>query len=64
MHYCNIKYFDQIYKVLRNTCFIMKTCLFTVLFCSFEYYKILEIGLTGFEVFMQKIQRKYENRKE
>jgi hypothetical protein len=42
---------------LRNTCFIMKTCLFTVLFCSVEYYKILEIGLTGFEVFMQKLQK-------
>jgi hypothetical protein len=38
--------------------------MFTILFCGVEYYKILEIGLTAFEAFMQKLQKIYENRKE
>jgi hypothetical protein len=35
----------------------------TVLYCLFEFLKRLEIGLTLFEEFMQKIQKKQENKK-
>jgi hypothetical protein len=38
--------------------------LFTVLNSSAEFYKILEIDLTEFEAFMQKLQNKKEDRKE
>jgi hypothetical protein len=35
----------------------------TVLYCLFEFLKRLESGLSGFEAFLQKIQKNKEIRK-
>jgi hypothetical protein len=44
--------------------FHYEKCLSTILNSSVEFYKILAIGLNGFEAFMQKIQKISEIRKE
>jgi hypothetical protein len=36
----------------------------TILDCYLEFQKNLGIGLTGFRIIMQKLQKKKENRKE
>jgi hypothetical protein len=55
MHYANKTFYVKISKILLKKYFVLQKCLSTVLNSSVEFYKILEIGLTEFEVFMQKL---------
>jgi hypothetical protein len=54
LHYCNKVFWPNL-QSFKEYLFHHEKCLPTVLNSGVEFYKILEIGLTEFEVFMQKL---------